>query len=197
MHWRLLAADSYYLPGAAGWQTHQFGWLEIEGNTQPAEARNPAFLKRHLVYLTYCHHSWSPCLWLWQAISLFVLYPGLATAVMLATCMITQDRTNKRNLISPQEIITELLCLKSGTMLHFASEAHNQKQRHVSKANFSWSILILSWKRPSYQQSFCVGSEIFQPASHISWTSITTHTHTQTDTHKHTHRHWVDLLIVW
>lgn len=179
--------DSHYLPEVAGWQKHQFSWHETEGNIQPADARNAAFLRRHLMYLIYYHHNWSPCLWLWQAISFFVLYPGLATAVMLATCMITQDSTNKYNLIPPQEIIAELLCLKLGTMIHFASEAHNQKQRLVSKANFRWSMLILSWKRPSYQQSSCVGSEIFQPASHISWTSITTHTHTHKQTHICTH----------
>jgi len=67
-------------------------------------------------------------LWLREVLSLFALYPGLAIAVMLAACMITKDSTNKQNLVSPQEIITELLCLKLGTMIHFASEAHNQKQ---------------------------------------------------------------------
>lgn len=138
------------------------------------------------MYLVYYHHNWSTRLQIWQGISFSVLYPGLATAVMLASCMINQGSINKYNLISPQEIITELLCLKLGTMIYFASEAHNQKQRLVSKANFRWSILILSWKRPPYQQSFCVGSEIFQPASRTSWTSITIHAHANRRTHAHT-----------
>lgn len=45
---------------------------------------------------------------------------------------------------------------------------------------------MLSWKRPSHQQSFCVGSEIFQPASHTSWISITTRTHANRRAHAHT-----------
>lgn len=66
----------------------------------------------------------------------FVLYPGLAAAVMLATCMITQDSTNNYNLISPQEIIIELLCLKLGTMIHFPSGAYNQKQKTCQQSQF-------------------------------------------------------------
>lgn len=50
--------------------------------------------------------------------------------------MITQDSTNRYNLISPQEIITELLRLKLGTMMHFASGAQNQEQKACQQGKF-------------------------------------------------------------
>lgn len=50
--------------------------------------------------------------------------------------MITQDSTNRYNLISPQEIITELLCLKLDTMMYFASEAHDQERKACQQSKF-------------------------------------------------------------